>query len=540
VIAQALNVAGLDGRGTWYLAVGNTTGSGPHFNLEEFIGSAIIQILHHDAAAGQADWPKGLRQRLEQCLIGAVECSLRRNVRLSYTNPVAMGIECSALTGEMLKVPRFCEYARRRLAEWRRFTERAGTFEEFNSSCYGGVTLPHIAYLAEWVRDRDIRAAALYMERLYFDHICDFFHAPTGELSPPQARAYSDRFAGTQLHDYLSHVLEDCGLGEEARLAGVGPPPARRRLGKQYYCHATAAQMARLLRGFGRPLETRVFCEWIGRDHVGPLQQVPPPPPGPHTRRRELVNWRRGDFCIGSVNEVDSWEQRRALGGFIAAGNGSAMIAWKPLIAVRGTHRDEQQRRWPTLMYFNLCCGQHEGTVLAGVSGMPVDGGWLCGSHWRQQVSGRVEGISADFGFDLTGLTADRLPPLAEGEVWRLEIGGCAVSLLLMGGHVGQVEAAPVVRKTDAGWRISFLRLEDFTLNWSRPPEVGIAFLLDISPKDKAPEIGPASWRVSGPRLDCRARVGRSVLHLRYHPPKMGSLTRKACHFLIRNAPKRK
>ncbi len=536
-IAKPLNVAGLDGRGTWCMSVGDTSGGGPHFNLEEFIGSEVVQILLEDRVKDHGDWPKGLQGRLEQCLANAVRCAMRRSVRLSYTNPVAMGIECSALAGELLGIAEFIAYARRRLAAWRKFTERAGTFEEFNSSCYGGVTLPHVAYLTEWVRDKDIRVQALYMERLYFDHVCDFLHAPTGELSMPQSRAYSDRLADTQLHDYLSHVLAERGLTKKARAAGLGPPPAAPGLGRQYYCHATARQIERLFRRFHRPRESRVFCEWIGRDHVGPLRQVPPPSKGPHTRRRQLVNWRTAEFCVGSVSEIDSWDQRRALGGFIRTGHGSVMVAWKPVITVTGCDEDEQQHRWPTLMYFNLCTGQDRSTVLAGVSPVPIEGGWLCGSHWRQKVQGKVRGLSADFGFDLDGLgQADRLPPLEAGRTWQLNVGQCTVSLLFMGGHIDATQAQPRVAKTPTGWRISLLRQEDFQLDWARPPEVALAFVLDFSPRERQPTIRDAAWRLSGTVLSCEAIVERRRLSLRYDPPGIDRLTKRARFFDVQES----
>ncbi len=536
-IAKPLNVAGLDGRGTWCMSVGDTSGGGPAFNLEDFIGSEIIQILLEDRVKDHSDWPDRLEGRLKMCLANAVRCAMRRSVRLSYTNPVAMGIECAALAGEMLGIGEFLAYARRRLAAWREFTERAGTFEEFNSSCYGGVTLPHVAYLAEWVRDKDIRAKALHMERLYFDHVCDFLHAPTGELSMPQARAYSDRLAGTQLHDYLSHVLVDRGLGREAQAAGLGAPAASRDLGRQYYSHATARQIGRLFRRFRRPRETRAFCEWIGRDHVGLLQQVSPASKGARTRRRELVNWRTEGFCIGSISEIDSWDQRRALGGFIRTGSGSAMISWKPIIRVAGCDEDEQQQRWPTLMYFNLCSGQDRGTVLAGVSPVPIDGGWLCGSHWRQKVRGSVRNVSLDLGFDIDRLGRGMRPPgLEAGRTWRLNVGRCTVSLLFMGGHIDATEAEPRVARTPNGWRISLLRQDDFDLDWARPPEVALAFVLDVSPRGKAPAFGEAAWRLSGTTLSCEATVGRRRLSLRYDPPGIDRLTRQARFFDVREA----
>ena len=60
-IAKPLNVAGLDGRGTWCMSVGDTSGGGPSFNLEDFIGSEIIQILLEDRVKDHRDWPVGLQ-----------------------------------------------------------------------------------------------------------------------------------------------------------------------------------------------------------------------------------------------------------------------------------------------------------------------------------------------------------------------------------------------------------------------------------------------------------------------------------------------
>lgn len=520
-----------DPRGTWCWTVGDTAGTGAAPNMEDFLGTAFLQIFHHDAVSGHCDWPEGLFNRLRECLANAVKSSHRRRVRVSYTNPLAMSIQCSALTGEMFGRADFVEYARQRLDEWIAFTDRAGTFEEFNSSAYGGVTLPQTATLVEHVRDADIREKALYVERKYFDHVCDFYHHPTAEVCMPRSRAYRDRFAGTGLQAYLSVVLA-------RRRGGVFPQPEMLpALRAITYCHATDEQIDRLLETFTESRETRTFAEWIGRDHVGWLGEVPPPAPGAPTRRRQLVAWRTAEFCIGSVNEIDSWEQRRSVGGYIRTDAGSAMVAWTPLIEVAGTsakdHRLERMKhRWPTLMYFNLCSGQLRGTVLAGMTGVPIDDGWLCGSHWRQRVAGAVEGVSIDLGFDVDGLAEDAEPlAIRTGETWRLDVGSCTVSLLFMGGRVGDTPADPVLRRVGDRWRISLLRKEAFTLDWSDPPEVGLAFVLDISPAGRAPEIGDACWKVYGTKLECAATVGGKRLTLRYDPPKVGDLTRRACFF---------
>ena len=221
-ITQAAPGALVDPRGCWMWSVDDTTKAGVSFNWEDFIGAALLEILYLDAVAGHADWPVGLQERLKTCVANAVHCSINRHVRISYTNPVAMSIECAGLAGQLLGVAEFTRHARSRLAEWRQFTEHAGTFEEYNSNTYGGVTLPHIANFVEHIRDEQLRQAGLYMERLYFDHVCDFFHRPTLEMSMPRSREYEDRFSSSLLNEYLCRILAQ-------RRPGVLAWPERRR-----------------------------------------------------------------------------------------------------------------------------------------------------------------------------------------------------------------------------------------------------------------------------------------------------------------------
>ena len=177
---------------------------------------------------------------------------------------------------------------------------------------------------------------------------------------------------------------------------------------------------------------------------------------------------------------------------------GSAMIAWKPRIEVAGSDAQESEDLWPTMMYFNLVTAQIGRTVLAGPGVVPIDAGWLCGSHWRQRVAGRVDGVSVDFGFDLDGLGGVVPPPLETGRTWRMDVGECTVSLLFAGGRPDETPARPRVAGAGDAWRISLLRKADFVLDWSDPPEVALAFVVDISPRGQAPRLEELHWEVAG------------------------------------------
>ena len=508
-------------RGTWFWRGAGETGERPDLNFADFIGTDILRLLRHDAVPDHADWPDGLHEDLLACLRRAVECSIRRHVRVSYTNPTAMSIEMSALTGEMLGVPEYVEAARARLDEWIAFTDRAGTFEEFNSSTYGGVTLPHTATLVEYAKDGDIRQKALYMERKDVDHVCDFHHPPTREMCMPRSRTYHDRFAGTGLHGYLCRAVA-------LRRPGAVFDPAWTPNGSHLpvHCHATEEQIDRLLAPLEEPREVRRFAEWIGQDHVGPLDQAPTVG-GDATRRRELAAYLHPAFCIGSVNEIDSWSQRRALGGYVRTEDGSAMVSWRPEIGVNGCDTGEQVKLWPTQMHFNLCTGQRGSTVLAGISTMPVDRGWLCGSHWRQKVAGIVHGVTVDFGFDIEGAAADEPP--RPGVPWHVDLGDCTFTLLFIGG----TEATPSVRKTDGGVRVTLLRREDLTIDWSDPPRLGLTFVANITPRGEPLTLDEPSFHLDGTKLDCSVRADGRRLHLAYDPPGIDSLTTQACFFSV-------
>jgi len=507
-------------RGTWFWLGAGATGFRPDLNFADFIGNDLLELLRNDTVPDHADWPAGLLDLVTEGLRRAVDCSMRRRVRVSYTNPMAMSVTMCARTGERLGVPEYVEFARERLDEWTAFTDRAGGFEEFNSNTYAGVTLLHTATLAELAKDDDIREKALYMERQYLDHVIEFYHRPTGETCMPRSRAYHDHFAGTLLHGYL------CRAVARLRPAAVFDPawePKPSHL--PVYCHATEEQLDRLLTSPSDPRQVRRFVEWIGQDHVGPLDQAPDAG-GDGTRRREITAYLHPEFCIGSVSEIDSWSQRRALGGYVRTDRGAAMVSWRPEIEVAGCESGELDRLWPAQMLFNLCTGQVGSTVLAGVSTMPVDGGWLCGSHWRQKVSGAIDGVTIDLGFDIEGAVRDD-PPEA-GVPWEVELGACAFTLLFIGG----TDAAPAVRRTETGVRVTLLRRDDVTVDWSDPPRPGLAFVAGLAPRGEGPNLGAASWEVDGTRFRCSAEADGRRLRLVYDPPGIDDLTSRACFFI--------
>jgi hypothetical protein len=515
--------------GIWPWLHNGRMGHGQDHNTADFIGAALVEILYTDVDPGHTDWPVGLRDRLAAALDAAITCTIRRRVRISYTNPVAMSVMMCGLAGEYLARPEWVAYAMDRLAEWRTFTEAAGTFEEFNSSTYGGVTLPHIAWLAEKAADPGLRAAALHMERLYWDHVADFLHLPSRSLALPQARCYQDHFRDTLLNDYLHRVFgADHPDWFEALVAARDPFSFG-----IVYAHPRADQVRRLSRRFKRPVFTRRFTEWIGRDHVGPLDQIPPSSRAPLERRREIRCLRTGRFTLGSVSEIDSWDQRRALGGYIADPAGPAVLfTWKPRITIAGVNAQDLAQQWPVAMYFNLSSVQEEGTVLACITGMPVDGGWLAGSHWRQKVAGTVPGVSIDLGFDVNTIDPDWRPALhLDGPQVRFECGSIRALVHCIGGRLAGQSARPVI--DPAQRRITLLAAEGLTIDWSAPPQVNLAFVVHCGPAREPCAISDTSLEADGCNLECRAAIDGRRWALRYTPPAIGRLTAVALKHTI-------
>jgi hypothetical protein len=515
-----------DPRGTWHWYGGRETGIRTDPNFADFIGTNLLQVFRHDTVADYSDWPSGLYPDLIECLKRAVDCTIKRNLRLSYTNPTAMAIELMSLSGEMLDIPEYIEKARIRVTGWKEFTDRAEGFEEFNSNTYGGVTLPHIATCVEFVKDPDIKQKALYMERKYFDHICTFYHRPTSEVCMPRARAYHERLRGTLLHSYLCQIVKDRRVDQvfDPEWDGVFKGPHFKA-----WSHAAEEQLDRLLDEKRKPGQFVYYTEWIGQDHVGPLDQVPEKGSGNNDRRRFLTRYMNGEFCIGSVNEIDSWLQRRALGGYIRTANGSAMVSWKPKVEVQEKDQSDLYLVWPVQMYFNLCTGQKGSAVISGITGMPIDKGWLCGSHWRQKVEGAVQHVSVDFGFELEGVTGYDEPEL--NKPWKAYAGESCITIMCLGGHVGETEADPEITETENGIRLSLLKRDDFELIWSNPPETGLAFIIAFTEKDKDIEISDTEWSIKETEFSCKAKINEEQFGLTYAPPGISELTLKACFF---------
>jgi hypothetical protein len=291
------------------------------------------------------------------------------------------------------------------------------------------------------------------------------------------------------------------------------------------YAHPRADQVRRLARRFRRPVFTRRFTEWIGRDHVGPLDQVPPPSHAPAARRREVRCLRTGRFTLGSVSEIDSWDQRRALGGYIAGPQGPAVLfAWKPRITVTGVDARDLAQQWPAAMYFNLASVQEGATVLACVTGMPVDGGWLAGSHWRQKVAGTVPGVSVDLGFDVNTVDPDWRPALhLDSQQVRFECGAIRALVHCIGGRLAGISARPVI--DPARGRITLLAAEGLTIDWSAPPQVSLAFVVHFGPAGTPCAISDPSMEADGCNLACRATIDGRRWTLRYAPPAIDRLT---------------
>ena len=258
----------------------------PDWNWADFIGVRLAHALRQY----RAELPASTVQRAQTALSRAAWSIFRRNVDAGYTNIAIMGSVVMAAAGELLGVPFWTDYARRRLASIERSVEAHGSFNEYNSPTYTMVAVEELDRLHLLVEDAACRASAQNLWRHAWQVIAGHFHPTTQQWAGPCARAYGD---------YLSRPT--CRWLSEA--TGVEVLPAEAAAGEP-----------------DCPDGYRTPPRPCPADLRGRFQSLPEPDVSlrqTFIRRPEGdtvgTTWMNAAACLGSVSHDDTWAQRRPL-----------------------------------------------------------------------------------------------------------------------------------------------------------------------------------------------------------------------------------
>ncbi|MDR1289568.1 MAG: hypothetical protein LBK06_00055, partial [Planctomycetaceae bacterium] len=176
---------------SWYMEEPLSKMSRVDYNWADFQGAVLIIILHDFAHRLEPDVRMKAVRSLEYCC----RAIIRRNVGAAYTNIAITGATVTAAAGEILGNRDFLEFGRRRILRSLVHFRENGAFNEYNSPAYLPVVIEELERMLYLVSDNDCRKAAKELLSGVWRELALRYHVPTGELSGPHSRSYSDRLS---------------------------------------------------------------------------------------------------------------------------------------------------------------------------------------------------------------------------------------------------------------------------------------------------------------------------------------------------------
>lgn len=160
----------------------------PDYNFSDFIGKHFIYGL----TAGRDALSAETQDIMKTALLNAMECSIRRNVSPDYSNISMMSCMTVISAGELLENERLFKIGKTRLKKAYTYNIFNGAFTEYNSSTYTPLAIAELTRMLMYFKDMDCRQMAKELHDMAWENISLYYNHHTGEISPPQKRAYRD------------------------------------------------------------------------------------------------------------------------------------------------------------------------------------------------------------------------------------------------------------------------------------------------------------------------------------------------------------
>ena len=127
------------------------------FNAVHFTIMPLIRALHDIGR----QLPEDLRQRALEGIRLGLQAIARIDVHLRYTTIAAADIFDTCIGGELLGDNTVMARGRDKLRRWLAFTDRSGTFYEYNCPGYTGMSIERLAELSRLTADPETRISEL-------------------------------------------------------------------------------------------------------------------------------------------------------------------------------------------------------------------------------------------------------------------------------------------------------------------------------------------------------------------------------------------
>lgn len=172
---------------SWFYEEPLTRMAPPDWNWADFIGKLLVV----GAKRHGHRMPAELRSAVEESVAHACEAIIIRDVGPSYTNIAIMGALVTIIAGEHYERQEIKAYGLQRLESFYEFSQRLGTFQEYNSPAYTLLAIAELSKLHTESNDERVRSLSTNLLNMSWKSVASHFHPASRQWAGPHSRSYS-------------------------------------------------------------------------------------------------------------------------------------------------------------------------------------------------------------------------------------------------------------------------------------------------------------------------------------------------------------
>ncbi len=281
----------------------------PDYNFSDFIGKHFIYAL----SARRDLIDDKTAQIMLKVVRNAMQCSIKRNVSPDYSNISMMSCMTLVSAGELLNDEQIFISGKARLKKAYEYNVYNGAFSEYNSSTYTPLLIVELTRMLMFFRDEECRRMANELHDMAWQSLSENYNVATGELSPPQKRAYRDLDDG-QLRAFIYMATDGrCGdfkNGDRLVLSFLTLPL---RCPEDY------------IRGFGEVKRSFIQKIYYRKNNIRTADEDTVIVRNLQSPDLKAYTYITGEYSMGAFDKSDLWNQRR-----------TCSVVWKTKGKARG------------------------------------------------------------------------------------------------------------------------------------------------------------------------------------------------------------
>lgn len=435
----------------------------PDWNWAAFLGSILITLLEEFST----DFPTELKSEMEEALIYACESIVRRRIGVDYTNISLMSASVLVLTGELLGEERFIQAGIDNMECQLDFVNQNGGFSEYNSPTYGVIDIEETGRLLRYSHRDEVQKTALALHVLSWRVFAEHYHLSTGQIAPPHARCYED-IQSPVIRTLITIGTQGALILEPEDTWDVNLlwPFMTLSCPAELWDYFCAGEMPRTVReefykGYDpiADYEVRVLIE----KGMYPLVSY---------------TYLHPDYCLGSFNKQDMWNQRRPLSAYIPLDGNTACFR------VRCMHDDMD---FSGAVMSNV---QREGALSGGISFVTDHGDYHYILTPLDNGTMKAKELSAEF--VMTGSTEAVKIEKNSAEDWIFQAGACTIHLRILEAVFGDfpVKTELVADSKTKGVRVVLYRndTEHGSIDFNAVKKAYLLYWMEITVNGEKPQ----------------------------------------------------